>query len=492
MSRHVDGPGMGVAMSTAVLMALGAVAVVVASAAPLNAQVTPHPREMGLTTPESTRPNPADHRIELSNGLVTYVVQDDAVPLVTITMFIGAGYVDGKEGAAEAFVHGLRQNGPAGMLPGAFRKSLEWMTADYSVLLGPEQIEITFDVPVEDTWEALGLVATMLIGGPALSQDDIAALQSRAAASEGAYDPSLDGAAALHRATVLGGTSYGHQATEADFAALSLNDISDFRSDFVVARNISIGVAGPVSAESVEERLENGFIGVAPGNRNERRATSAPDGPSSRTVHSYAADKLQGWWVIGHALPAVPEEDEAALQVMNYILGGGHFDTRLFRATRDRRGLTNDDSGFLEMNRDGPGTYAFHTYGRPEAVRLLLHLTLEEAERIRSEPVTEEELFVAKGALADGVFAAGYRDGWASARTLAAEWARHGSHDASRSYQQRVRSVTADDVLEAARRYLHPDRMTAVLVGPIDDIEAAPAMENEGSLASYGQVVRGR
>ena len=37
----------------------------------------------------------------------------------------------------------------------------------------------------------------------------------------------------------------------------------------------------------------------------------------------------------------------------------------------DRRGLTNDDSGFLEPNRDGPGTYAFHTYGRPEAVRLL-------------------------------------------------------------------------------------------------------------------------
>ncbi len=86
--------------------------------------------------------------------------------------------------------------------------------------------------------------------------------------------------------------------------------------------------------------------------------------------------------------------------------------------TAPRRGLTNDDSGFLEPNQEGSGTYSFRTYRRPEAVRILLHLTLSEIERIRSESVREEELFVAKGALADGVSAAQYRDGWSTADTI--------------------------------------------------------------------------
>ncbi len=125
-------------------------------------------------------------------------------------------------------------------------------------------------------------------------------------------------------------------------------------------------------------------------------------------------------------------------------------------------------------------------------MRLLLHLTLAEIERIRAEPVTEEELFVAMGAITDREFALQYRDGWATARSLASEWLEHGSHDASADYQNRIRSVTAEDVLEVARKYMHPERMQIVLVGPFDAIEAAPAMEDEGSLSDYGRVVQSR
>jgi zinc protease len=196
--------------------------------------------------------------------------------------------------------------------------------------------------------------------------------------------------------------------------------------------------------------------------------------------------------VLGSVLPVVPREDEAALEVMNYILGGGHFDTRLFREARDKRGLTNDASGFLEPAVSGPGTYTFRTYGRPGAVRLLLHLTLAEIERMRAAPVTEEELFVARGALADGVFAIRYRDGWATARSFAEEHARYGDPSWSDAYPERVRAVTAADVLSAARTYLHPERMTIVLVGPMEEIQAAPPIEGEGLLVSYASVVDGR
>jgi len=467
------------------------------------AQVTPHPREMGLAMPPSPRPDPMDHRIELSGGLVAYTAVDRSVPLVTLSAFIGAGYVDGVEGAAEAMARGLRTAGPAGMAPGAFREALRSMTAEYSVVLGPEGIEIVIDVPAEDSDEAMGLLADLVLNGPALSDALLGALRGagtggmsseRAVGESGPamYEGSLAGAADLFRSHVLGGTAYGHAPTADELRALTLGDVRDFHRTFFVSGNVVISAAGPLDSSSLHQELAGHFRGIESGQRHTRSRTASPAAQTERQIVTYPADKLQGWLVIGHDLPVVPIEDEAALEVMNYILGGGHFDTRLFQATRDRRGLTNDDSGFLEPSRDGPGTYAFHTYGRPEAVRLLLHLTLTEIDRIQAEPVTEEELFVAKGALAEGVFDEGYRDGWATARSLAAEWLEHGSHQASASYQDRIRSVTADDVLKAARRYLHPDRMQVILVGPLEEIDAAPGMEDEGRLAEYGRVVRGR
>ncbi|MCH7685015.1 MAG: insulinase family protein, partial [Gemmatimonadetes bacterium] len=132
---------------------------------------------------------------------------------------------------------------------------------------------------------------------------------------------------------------------------------------------------------------------------------------------------------------------------------------------RDKRGLTNDASGFLEFNLRGPGTYTFRTYGRHEVAQQLIDLTFAEIERIRSELVSEEELLVAKGALTDGEFAMKFANGHAVARTFAQELARYGTFGHLFEYVRRVRSVSREDVRRAARRYLHPERMAVVIVG---------------------------
>ena len=87
-----------------------------------------------------------------------------------------------------------------------------------------------------------------------------------------------------------------------------------------------------------------------------------------------------------------------------------------------------------------------------------------EIDRIRNEPVTEEELFVAKGALVDGALAVKFANGHAMARTFAAEHARRGTVSYPARYSQLVQAVTAEDVLDAARRYLKPERMTMVVI----------------------------
>jgi predicted Zn-dependent peptidase len=174
---------------------------------------------------------------------------------------------------------------------------------------------------------------------------------------------------------------------------------------------------------------------------------------------------LQSWLVFGHALPQVPLEDQAALEVMNYILAGGHLWTRMTIETRYKYGFTNDASGFLEDQWFGPGGYNFRSYSRPEVISNIHENMMDEVFRIRSEEVSEEEMFVAFGALAEGYFQVAYLDGYATTRSFALERLRYGNHDRSASYVQRIRKVSKDDVLNSAREYLRPDEMQVILVG---------------------------
>ncbi len=126
-------------------------------------------------------------------------------------------------------------------------------------------------------------------------------------------------------------------------------------------------------------------------------------------------------------------------------------------------GLTNDASAFLEDKWFGPGGYSLRSYSRPEYIGTIYDKMMDEVVRIRSEEVSAEELFTAKGALADGNFQIAYLDGYATTRSFALERLRYGNHDRSASYVQRIRSVSEEDVLNAARKYLRPDEMQIIL-----------------------------
>ncbi len=457
-----------------------------------------HPREMELPAPGFVRPDPTAAQHGLDNGLTAYVVEDHTVPLVTLTAIVGAGRAsDSRQGSAETLAAILRTRGPATRSAGDFRAALGRMVADYSVSQSAEETTIELNVPSEDWPEALGLLADLVMS-PGIGDAEVrAAAASLGGSTPGsggggqgtrAYDGSLDSAVALFARHLYEGHPFGRAPSPVELRTLNATAVRSFHAATFVPGNVALAVGGDVDAQAVRAALDGAF-----GPWESRPVPARTDFPpvssdGERQILTYPVDALQAWLVLGHELPVVPLEEEAALHVMNYVLGGGHFDTRLFRATRDERGLTNDDSGFLEPGVRGPGSYTFRTYGRPEVVPLLLHLTLAEIDRIRSEPVTAEELSVAKGALADGEYTLGFRDGPATAATFAREWLRFGSHDRSATYPERIRAVTADQVLLAAGRYLDPDRLDLVLVGPLSRVRDAVSLEGEPPLESFGTV----
>jgi predicted Zn-dependent peptidase len=472
------------------------------TARPLEGQVLTHPLEMGLPDPGSVRPDPERLRESLPGGLVAYIVEDRTVPLVTLSAFVGAGWADGAPGEARALESILRIRGPAGQDPAAFAASLRAMTADYRVVLGPEELEITLDVPADDAPEAIALLARLL-QTPDIAQADVAALAMRgarrapseAAAGEAGpvlYEGSLDAAVELFNAHLLDGHAYAPTIRAADAASLTAASVTAFHNRFFRGGNIVLAVSGDISRAEATSLLRTAFDGLPSGRAPSRGARQPLPDPEPRVAHFQTVDKLQGWVVMGHALDPVSRDDEAALLVMNYILGGGHFDARLFIEVRDKRGLANTAGGFPEWHRRGPGSYTLRTYGRPETIPLLVKILQDEARRIRSEPVSEEALLVAKGALRDGEFGMWFHNGEATARTFAREWLHDGDHSASATFRARIDGVTAADVQNAARRFLHPDRMRLVVIGPLDRIRQHTPLEGEPPLDAFGRVIEHR
>ncbi|MEE4279358.1 MAG: pitrilysin family protein [Halieaceae bacterium] len=449
-----------------------------------GAQDYTHPKNMQLPAATFERPDPAGMQHVLANGLTAYVAEDHRAPLATITAYIGVGSGHGAAGAAEVLAAALRR-GPAEMASGAFANRLKELFADYNVSSGHEMTAISLDVPVEHAGDALELLADTLIA-PRFDAMEASGPSRASSTPESGIDYaySLDGAIAQFEDALFASHPFRRDGLAEPGVVRALH-AEAFRGG-----NITVAFAGDFDAALARREL-SAALEELPAGDFEASPQSFPDlaTRSPRQLFLKDVNRDQGWVVIGHELPVVTEADEAALHVMDYILGAYHLDSRLLRNSRERRGLTNDNSSFLEPGVRGPGAYSLRTYGRPEAVRLLVDISFRELERMREELPSDDELFVARGALVDGLYARRYATGLDAAQAYAEEWLKYGSHDRSASYPDRVRAVSAEDVRTAARRYLHPERMIVSVVGPLARIRAATAIEGEGQLERWGEVV---
>lgn len=448
-----------------------------------GAQDTTHPKNMQLPAGQFERPSPDAMQIILDNGLVAYVAEDHRAPLVTVHVFIGVGTGHGAPGDASALAAALRR-GPQTFAPGTFQDAITGMNAVFRVTQNHELTEIFMDVPAGAHGQALTLLGELL-DEPAFQGTGSGARQ-RSAGGAIDYNYSLSNAVALFNDQLFSGHPFGRSATDKEQKKAADSGAKALHRRFVVAKNITVAIAGDFKRTAAVKNARSALAALSPAAAPKPEVFPALNPSKQRQLILSDAKRIQGWVVIGHDLPKVPPEDEASLAVMDYILGAYHLDSRLYRSSRELRGLTNDNSSFLEPGIRGPGAYSFRTYGRPEVVRLLVDITFRELKSIRESLASADELFVAKGALVDGIYAKAYATGVDATRSYAREWLVRGSHEQSASYPARVAAVTAESALAAAKKYIHPDRMIVTVLGPLDTIEAAPAIESEPPLATWG------
>jgi len=174
-------------------------------------------------------------------------------------------------------------------------------------------------------------------------------------------------------------------------------------------------------------------------------------------------DLTQANIVLGHVGVPRSHPDYYAIQVMNYVLGGGGFSSRAMDSIRNERGLAYSVYSFFGAEKSH-GYFEFVMQTKNETAQEAIRLALQEIRRMREESVSEQELSDAKNYLT-GSFPLRFDTNRKVASFLAQVEFFELGLDYPDRYNELIGKVTRVDIQRVAKLYLQPDKIVTVIVG---------------------------
>jgi zinc protease len=171
--------------------------------------------------------------------------------------------------------------------------------------------------------------------------------------------------------------------------------------------------------------------------------------------------------ILGHIGVKRENPDFYTLTVMNYILGGGGFASRLFEEIRNKRGLAYSVASFFDPGKY-PGSFQIVLQTKNSSAREAISLILQQMERIRKEPVSEKELEGAKKYLIGSFPMRLDTQGKLVNFLTQVEYFGLGL-DYPERYPSLINSVSQEEVLRVAKKYLDPKNYILVIVASLKE-----------------------
>ncbi len=428
-------------------------------------------------------PSERVHRVHLESGLELFLLEDHSLPRLEIGWLARRGI--GSESRAEAGITALlaevmeRGAGKRGAL--ALAQAVERLGADLSVGASWDSVTVELTGLSEDR-EALFSILRDVVRAPRLEAKEVkrAREQQLAALDSDKDDPralvSRQLAEVLYPAHRYGIDPSGSPET---VTPLRRRHLQQWHARlFDPAHSIAYAV-GDIDLETFQKSAEQlfGDVPVAASPLPETPPPPAVTPAERQIVVIDRPDLVQAQIALGQEGMARTDPDRVAVSMMNSVLGGGGFLSRLMSRVRAKEGLTYGIySGF--STRSQPGPFTIRTFTKAEQTAEILTSVLEEVAAIRgARPPDAEELDGAKR-LSAGRFALGLETSSAIASSLLDLEVHELPPDSLDTFRSRVREVDLAQVSAQAAR-LHPDRMAIVVAGPAELV--APQLEAFGT-----------
>ncbi|MDO8444821.1 MAG: pitrilysin family protein [Deltaproteobacteria bacterium] len=418
---------------------------------------------------------PLGKRIVLENGMVLLLSERHTIPSVTINMLIKAGQVaepSDKAGLAH-ITAGLLTEGTKKRSSSQIAEEIEFVGGGIGASGGDDTASVNLTVLKKDLDLGLDILSDILLN-PAFPEAEIKrkVKETKAGIEKEKDDPSAIAGKEFAR-LLFGEHPYGRltEGTPESLDKMTREDIVKFHAAYYAPNNAIMAVVGDVTEEEIVSRL-NKYLGGWSQRELPKRILPVVKPPKHKIVKPMDKKITQANIVLGNIGLERENPDYYAAYVMNYILGGGGFTSRLMDNIRDTKGLAYDvHSYFSPMKYSGSFNIGVQT--KNESAKTAIEEALKEVERIRKETVSDKELEDAKAYLT-GSFPLKLDTNSKIAGMLAAFEFFNLGLDYPEKYPKIINSLTKDDVLKAAKKYLSPDNYILVVVG---DIEKAGVKE---------------
>ncbi|MDH3229652.1 MAG: insulinase family protein [Alphaproteobacteria bacterium] len=411
-------------------------------------------------------------RVVSPGGIEAWLVRDSMVPLVAIEFsFRGGAALDpaGKAGLAD-ITTSLLDEGAGDMDSQAYQRKLSDLAIEMRFSAGADTIRGSFKTLNRNRDEAVELLRLALTaprfdaGAVERIRQQILALLSRKST-----DPDEIAGRVWWRA-VFPDHPYGTpvEGTPQSIAAVTAADMRRLVTERFARDQLIVGVVGDIAPDELGPLLDRAF-GSLPATGKKVQLRKAEIHAAGQTF-IVRQDVPQSVVLFGHAGIKRDHPDYYVAYVMNYVLGGGGFSSRLYDEVREKRGLAYSVYSYLSPM-DAAATYAGGVSTENSRVGESLAVIRAEWAHMRDGGVTDAELKDAKTYLT-GSFPLRFTSTDRIARMLVGMQ----YNDLGIDYIDRrngfIEAVTGDDVARVAKSLLKPDDLTFVIVGDPAGVEA--------------------
>jgi predicted Zn-dependent peptidase len=437
-------------------------------------------------------PDASKYRHELGNGIPVYVAEDHDLPLVDVSITLRVGsFLDPADRRGLASITGamVRRGGTTAHTAEEFDERVDFLAANMGSFTTDTSGGASFDCTTGVLDETMALFFDML-KNPRFQDDRLRVEKDNVLEDMKQRNDSPQSISGREWQWLMRGADHfsARQLTKADLDAIGRDAIVEFHKKYWRPENMIVGVSGDVNTADVLKKLEAHFASWKVEGPAVPWPPPAPTHTPTPGVYYVQKDIPQGRVLIGH--PGLKrrsweDPDEFALMVMNDILGGGGFTSRMVKRIRSDEGLAYSAGSQFGIGTWWPGIFQVSFQSKSATVPLASKIALDEIERMKAEKVGAEELTVSKNSFID-VFPRRFESAEDIVDTFVSDEYEGRPHTYWKTYRDRVRAVTADDVQRVAREYLHPDRLVFLVVGNWEAVRAGDA-DGRATMAQFHQ-----
>lgn len=415
-------------------------------------------------------------RWTMANGLVVLLVERHAIPAVEAHLVIKTGAVADPEGRAglAALTAGLLLKGTTARSAVEIAEAIDFIGGSLTAHADDDFSTVTLTALKKDLPAALDVMADALRRPTFPAAEVERARRETLSGIRAAKDDPEDVAQKAFAPLVFGLHPYRNpiEGLESTVPTLTREEVVAFHRTYYRPNNAILAVVGDLAAPEARRALQSALGGWEKGPIPPLTVTPAPP-VADKTVALIDKDLTQATIILGHLGIARADPDFYPITVMNYILGGGGFASRLMTTIRDNRGLVYGISSGFDAKRY-PGAFAVSLQTKTASAGEAIRAVRDELARMRTEGVTEAELNAAKDYLA-GSFPLRFETNARLARLLGmVEFYGLGLRYFE-EYPRAIRAVTRDDVRRVAAARLDPERAVLVVVGRTRELALDPA-----------------